>query len=174
MPATTLYGIDVEVAVGVGRPAEWAAWGTGEWGVHTWGDPDTALGDWVDVTCQVEDGLQLQAGVNAGDGIITRWEAATVRVHVARRRLGPVGGAVRRPGRPAATGTGPVAVHLPGGRGRRRSRGPSTTKGGGGSHRSPAGLARTEVLATDYTSDLANWRPRSWRRPGTTKPRPPG
>ena len=72
-------GIDVEVCLGVGQSETTGVWDEGRWDVDTWGQTDTELGDWVDVTCYVlnADGVSLGAGVNNADGVVTRWEAAT-------------------------------------------------------------------------------------------------
>ena len=158
MPATTLYDIDLEVAVGVGRLASWGAWDEGEWGVNTWGDADTSLGDWVDVTCQIEDGLQLQAGVDVTDGIVTHWEAATCAFSLIGSDWDPWAG-------PYAGYVGPqlpVRVRW------RQTTGPGAwqpafegtvdDEGWNWEPAAPGGLPRTFVLATDYTSDLANWK----------------
>ena len=77
MTATTLYGIELEVALGIGNQANVARWDQGMWDRNVWGQTDTDLGDWVDVTCHVIDGLGLKAGSNETDGVTLHWEAAT-------------------------------------------------------------------------------------------------
>ena len=77
MPATTLYGIDLEVDLGIGRQAGAGVWDTSRWDDAVWAETDTSLGDWVDVSCQVKDGISLGAGASDADGVVTRWEAAT-------------------------------------------------------------------------------------------------
>ena len=159
MPATTLYGIDVEVALGLGRQADWGVWDAGRWDGAVWGDPDTALGDWVDVTCQVVDGLELAAGADQEDGVVTRWEAATCVFTLLGADWDPWGG-------PYAGRVGPqVPV---------RVRWRTTTPIGAWAHAfegsvddegwewepaPPGGLGRAAVVATDYTSDLTSWDP---------------
>lgn len=157
MPASTLYGLDIEVALGLARQADWATWGAGEWGVNTWGDADTELGDWVDVTCEVEDGLQLQAGIDTVDGIVTRWEAATCVFTLLGADWDPWNGPYY----------GYVGPQLPVRVRWRDSVGPGewqpafegTVDDGGWDWQPapPGGLNRTWVLASDYTADLANW-----------------
>ena len=77
MVATTAYGYDLELALGIGRQADAGVWDTGVWDTNVWAQPDTVLGDWVDVTCDVVDPFTLAAGTSEADGIATRWEAAT-------------------------------------------------------------------------------------------------
>ena len=71
-------GIDLEVCLAVGRPENAGVWDTGRWDAAVWADTDTDLGDWVDVTCDVEVPFTMHAGTDSGDGVVTRWEAATV------------------------------------------------------------------------------------------------
>src|SRR4029077_7126833 len=52
-------------------------WDAGVWNGSVWGQPDTELGDWVDVTCQVAGTFTLTAGTSDREGVGTRWEAAT-------------------------------------------------------------------------------------------------
>jgi hypothetical protein len=75
--ARTRYGVDLRVQLGIGRQEGRGVWDAGIWDFATWGQPDTELGDWVDVTCDVEDPFKLQAGASDADGVVTRWEAAT-------------------------------------------------------------------------------------------------
>lgn len=74
----TAYGVELELAIGVGRPDDVMVWNTDQWDLLTWGATDTDLGDWVDVTCQAADGVGLKAGADDGDGVVTRWEAQTL------------------------------------------------------------------------------------------------
>jgi hypothetical protein len=71
-------GIDVEICLGVGQAMEAGVWDSGRWDVEKWGQSDTSLGDWVDVTCDVADGVAMTAGASNVDGVVTRWEAATL------------------------------------------------------------------------------------------------
>jgi hypothetical protein len=84
MSGTHLPGpdLDVEFAIGVGRADLAGAWDAGTWDSTVWGQPDTALGDWVDITCYTLDGLTVSAGASGADGVVTRWEAATVALSV--------------------------------------------------------------------------------------------
>lgn len=77
MPASTAYGIDLLVELAVGRATDAGRWGQSEWGRSTWGTSDTTLGDWLDVTCDVLDGVRLSAGSNTDDGVSRRWESAS-------------------------------------------------------------------------------------------------
>jgi len=70
-------GIEVEICLGVGRTDTAAVWDTGRFDVNTWTTSDTSLGDWVDVSCSVLDGVDMTAGASNDDGVVTRWEAAT-------------------------------------------------------------------------------------------------
>ena len=175
MPATMPYGIQVEVAVAVGREADWGVWDTGTWGVNVWGDPDTALGDWVDVTCEVEDGLALHAGADESDGVVTRWEAATAAFTLLGERWDPWGG-------PYAGWVGPqlpvrVRWRSLTDRTRRRAaglipdlrvdpdgwahafEGAVDDEGWEWEPAPPGGTGQAQVVATDYTSDLTAWDP---------------
>lgn len=81
--STTLpaVGIDVEVCLGIGHRYGAGLWDSGFWDFNEWSQPDTAMGDWVDVTCQTFDGINLAAGTGA-DGVVTSWEAATCAMHL--------------------------------------------------------------------------------------------
>lgn len=72
-------GIDLEVCLGVGQSESTGVWDAGRWDVDTWGQTDTDLGDWVDISCYVtdDDGVTFGAGASNADGVVTRWEAAT-------------------------------------------------------------------------------------------------
>ena len=48
-------GIEMEICLGLGNTAQDGVWDTGRWDVNSWGNPDTSLGDWVDVSCSVVD-----------------------------------------------------------------------------------------------------------------------
>lgn len=75
--ARTLYGVDLRVQLGIARSAEAGAWDTGAWDTQVWAQTDTALGDWLDVACDVASPFILGAGADDSDGVVTRWEAAT-------------------------------------------------------------------------------------------------
>ena len=77
MPGTTAYGVQLLVELAIGRAVDAALWGTSAWGQSRWGTSDVAAGDWVDVTCDVLDGLRLTAGSNTEDGVTRRWESAS-------------------------------------------------------------------------------------------------
>lgn len=77
MPAVTAYGVALRVELGIGRAADAGLWGTSKWGQARWATADTTTGDWVDVTCDVLDGLRLAAGSNTDDGVTRRWESAS-------------------------------------------------------------------------------------------------
>ena len=77
MPAHTAYGYDLELSLGIGRQTGAGAWDSGLWDLAVWAQPDTALGDWVDVTCDVVAPFTLAAGSSEADGITMRWEAAS-------------------------------------------------------------------------------------------------
>src|SRR5579864_1328512 len=70
-------GIEVEIALAVGRTADAGVWDSGRFDVNVWSQTDTTLGDWLDVSCSVLDGVELNAGASDADGVVTRWEAAT-------------------------------------------------------------------------------------------------
>jgi hypothetical protein len=69
-------GIELSVEIGVGRLTPTAQWDYEAWDQSSWGDPESTLGDFVDVTCYTVDGVSLGAGSSA-DGVVTRWEAAS-------------------------------------------------------------------------------------------------
>ena len=78
MSATTTYGIDLLVQLGIGRQTDRAVWDSASWSTSAvWGESDTSLGDWVDVTCELLDALRLSAGSNTDDGVTRRWESAS-------------------------------------------------------------------------------------------------
>lgn len=77
MPATTEYGVDLIVELAIGQSGDAGHWGSGRWGIDRWGTSDTSLGDWVDVTCDVLDGLGLSASSNTDDGVSRRWESSS-------------------------------------------------------------------------------------------------
>jgi hypothetical protein len=77
MPAHTAYGYDLELALGIGRQELAGRWDSGRWGQSVWVEPDTALGDWVDVTCDVPGEAQFRAGSDESAGVVVAWEAAT-------------------------------------------------------------------------------------------------
>ena len=78
MSGTTLPGpqVDVEVALGIGSIYPGGVWDSGTFGFNTWGDPETDLGDWTDVTCDTVDGFTLGSGTSP-DGVVTSWEGQT-------------------------------------------------------------------------------------------------
>lgn len=78
MSAATAYGVDLLVELAVGRSADAGLWATSTWGGTTrWSTSATPLGDWLDVTCDVLDGVRLSAGSNTDDGVTRRWESAS-------------------------------------------------------------------------------------------------
>ncbi|MGY4645884.1 hypothetical protein [Cellulomonas sp. URHB0016] len=92
MPGTTTYGVDLSVQLAVGRAVDAAVWGTSKWGQARWATADTALGDWLDVTCDVLDGLRLTAGSNTEDGVARRWESASAAFTLDGRQWDPWNG----------------------------------------------------------------------------------
>lgn len=69
---------EIAVELGVGRQGQRGVWDAGSFDQAVWGQSDTSLGDWVDVTCFVINGsLTLSAGSSTADGVVTRWEAAS-------------------------------------------------------------------------------------------------
>jgi hypothetical protein len=92
MVATTAYGYDLELALGIGRQASAGVWDAGRWDTAVWAQPDTALGDWVDVTCDVVAPFQLAAGTSEDQGVATRWEAASCAFTLAGPDWDPWGG----------------------------------------------------------------------------------
>jgi hypothetical protein len=77
VPAVTGYGLELLVELAIGRAADAGLWGTSRWNQARWGTSDTTAGDWLDVTCDVLDGLRLAAGSDTEDGIARRWESAS-------------------------------------------------------------------------------------------------
>ena len=79
MPAHLAYGYDLELALGIGRGTVTGRWDDpgARWDVTAWDDPDTSLGDWVDVTCDVPGMVSFAAGSEASVGATVQWEAAT-------------------------------------------------------------------------------------------------
>jgi hypothetical protein len=69
--------VELLVQLAIGRAADAGLWGTSRWDQARWGTSDLAEGDWVDVTCDVLDGLRLASGSNTGDGVTRRWESAS-------------------------------------------------------------------------------------------------
>jgi hypothetical protein len=74
--------LEIETALGIGLSGSAGAWDEGAWDANVWANPDTELGDWVDITCYTLDGLSLGAGSQSADGVVTRWEAATCALDV--------------------------------------------------------------------------------------------
>ena len=77
MPAFTAYGLELLVELAIGRAADAAEWGVSQWRESRWGTSDVDAGDWIDVTCDVLDGLRMTAGSNTDDGVTRRWESAS-------------------------------------------------------------------------------------------------
>jgi hypothetical protein len=92
MVASTAYGYDLELALGIGRQAGAGVWDAGTWDTAVWAQPDTVLGDWVDVTCDVVDPFTLAAGTSEADGIATRWESASCAFTLHGDQWDPWGG----------------------------------------------------------------------------------
>lgn len=78
MTALCDWGGLVEVCIAVGREFPAGEWDTSAWDEAEWEQTDTELGDWLDVTCDTIDGITLSAGSSRDDGVVTRWEAASV------------------------------------------------------------------------------------------------
>jgi hypothetical protein len=68
--------IEVLVELGIGRQANAGVWDESYWDYSVWGHEDTALGDWVDVTCSISE-IELTGGASAADGVITEINATT-------------------------------------------------------------------------------------------------
>jgi hypothetical protein len=83
LPGTVLpSGYRVSVQIGVGRSAQAGVWDSPGWDEVYWADPETTLGDWVDITCYVVD-FAVTGGASAADGILTRWEGRTASLTLA-------------------------------------------------------------------------------------------
>ena len=78
MTALCDWGGEVEVALALARRFPGGEWDTSLWDESEWEQTDTALGDWLDVTCDTGDPIELKAGSSKVEGVIDRWEAATV------------------------------------------------------------------------------------------------
>jgi PKD repeat protein len=89
MPAHTAYGYDLQLDLGIGRQEGAGVWDTGTWDTTVWAQPDTALGDWVDVTCDVVAPFTLAAGSSTADGVTMRWEAASTAFTLAGDQWNP-------------------------------------------------------------------------------------
>ena len=91
-----------------------AVWDAGRWDLNVWASPDTSLGDWVDITCDVQVPFTLHAGSDRSDGVVTRWEAQTLAITVFgdqyNPRVGAPYGGLLGPGLPVR-----VRWRLPGG-----------------------------------------------------------
>jgi hypothetical protein len=93
MSALTEYGVELSVELGIGRQANRAVWDTARWDSSAvWGNPDTSLGDWVEVTCDTADPFTLAAGASEADGVVTRWEAATCSLRLLGAQYDPWSG----------------------------------------------------------------------------------
>jgi hypothetical protein len=77
MTALTGYGLELLVELAIGRAADAGLWGTSRWDQSRWGTSELEAGDWLDITCDVIDGLRLAAGSNTDDGVSRRWESAS-------------------------------------------------------------------------------------------------
>jgi hypothetical protein len=71
-------GVELEVCLGIGTVQPGGVWDAGTFDYNTWQQTDTALGDWTDVTCDVIDQTIRSAAGSSPDGVVTRWEAATL------------------------------------------------------------------------------------------------
>lgn len=89
MTALCDWGGELEVALALARAFPGGEWDVSEWDASEWEQTDTALGDWLDVTCETIDGIQLHAGSSATEGVVTRWEAATVSLSLLGERFDP-------------------------------------------------------------------------------------
>jgi hypothetical protein len=152
VPAHTAYGYDLELSLGIGRQAGAGVWDAGTWDQSVWAQTDTALGDWVDVTCDVVAPFTLAAGSSNADGITLRWEAASTAFTLDGDQWNPWTG-------PYADLLGPEL----GVRWRWRLTGDvdwsplfyGRTIDGGWSW--DPGTGRADVTASDFTSDLATF-----------------
>ena len=77
MTALCDWGGEVEVAIALARTFPAGEWDTSGWDNSEWEQTDTSLGDFLDVTCDTLDGIDLAAGSTAIEGVVARWEAAT-------------------------------------------------------------------------------------------------
>ena len=84
--------IEIETALGIGSASRAGVWDAAAWDGNVWANPDTALGDWVDITCYTLDGVSLGAGTQSADGVVTRWEAATCAFDVYGEAFDPRSG----------------------------------------------------------------------------------
>lgn len=91
---TTDYGVDLRVQLGIGRQSGSGRWdnASARWDAIVWGEADTSLGDWVDVTCETADPFTLTAGASDADGVVTRWEAATCALRLLGAQWDPWAG----------------------------------------------------------------------------------
>jgi hypothetical protein len=85
-------GLEVEVCLAVGESERGGTWDAGLWDYNVWQQTDTSYGDWVDVTCSVVDGFTMTAGASSADGVVTRWEAATVAYELVGEQFDPRSG----------------------------------------------------------------------------------
>ena len=169
MTATTLYGIDLEVALGIGNQANVGRWDQGIWDLNVWAQTDTTLGDWVDVTCKVIDGLGLKAGSNQTDGVTLHWEAATCSFTLLGEDWDPWNGPYRgllgpwTPVRVRWRQTGDVDWQT-------AFLGAIQNGGYSWEPAPPGGLSQAHVLAADSTSLLAMFKSvqQSWQGSGET------
>jgi hypothetical protein len=68
--------IEVMIELGIGRQASEGIWDSSAFDYAVWGQDDTSLGDWVDVTCDVSE-ITLTGGADAPDGVVTAIRATT-------------------------------------------------------------------------------------------------
>lgn len=91
MTAVLPYGIEIEVDLGVGDQSGAGRWDSAKFGVDVWAQSDTALGDWIDVTCDVLE-LSIVSGASAPDGVITKIDGTTGTVTLKGARYDPWAG----------------------------------------------------------------------------------
>lgn len=84
--------IELEVALGIGQAALGAVWDTATFDYSVWQQSDTSYGDFIDVSCDVADGFTMSAGATNVDGVVTRWEAATVALDLLGNAYDPRSG----------------------------------------------------------------------------------
>ena len=74
-------GWEVEVAAAVLSGVTIGRWDQARWDSEaTWSHTDTSLGDWLDVTCDAVVPWVINSGSSEDDGVVTRWEAASLQL----------------------------------------------------------------------------------------------
>src|SRR6476661_4845431 len=93
MTATVAGSVEVEVALGLGLAAGTSRWDdpTAVFGQTKWGQADTPLGDYVDVTCETVS-VRFQSGGATPDPIVPLFTAATASLVIIGSRWDPWSG----------------------------------------------------------------------------------